>query len=177
MMQQERGFSTIEVIVALLLVAIIGYGAMITIFQVTRANERSNDHITAAREVSNAGFWLSRDAQMAEDVKTDNLSADEFVELSWTEWNYGADTVYHTVTYSFTELSGNVGKLVRHHWSSAGANEDTLIARNMHYDPADPVSTCNVSYSNPVLEVKLAAVFGQAEEVRELCIANRPTDL
>ena len=177
MMQDERGFSTIEVIVALLFVAIIGYGAMTTIFQVVRSNERSNDHITAAREVSNAGFWISRDTQMAEDVTTDNLSANDFMEISWTEWNYDADTVYHTITYSFTELSGNVGKLVRNHWSSSGANEDTLIAHYMSYNPADPVATCNVSYTDPVLDVKLAAVFGQAEEIRELCIANRPTDL
>ena len=173
MSQGEKGFSTIELIVALSIIALIGLAATMTTFQVINVTERSESHMTAIRQVQNAGYWISRDAQMAESVITDNLSATDFIILTWTERDYVSDDIYHSVTYFFEELSDEIGKLKRNHWSSAGANADTLIAEYINYDHDDPVNTSNVSYQNSVLTVKLTALSGDASETREYRINRR----
>jgi len=55
--------------------------------------------------VQNAGFWVSHDALMAQDVNTDDdpgTSELELVTLTWTEW----DNTPHQVIYTLqgTEL-------------------------------------------------------------------------
>ena len=173
MKQGEKGFTIIEMVVSIAIIAIIGLAANMTIFQVVNGTARSNSHMTAVRQVHNAGFWISRDAQMAESVITDNLSLPDFIVLNWTERDYDSDDTYHSVTYFFEELSDEIGKLKRNHWSSAGADADTLVAEYIFYDPDDPVNTSNVSYQNPVLTVKLTALFGDASETREFGIVRR----
>lgn len=175
MSRSEQGFSAIEVIVMLSIASIIALGATMTIFQVINGTGRTNERVTVARQVQNAGNWISRDAQMAENIVTDNLSSTDFIILTWTEWDYDSDEIYHTMTYFFEGLSGGVGKLKRNHWSSAGADIDTLIADYISYDPNDPVATSNASYQNPVLKVKLAARYGDAGETREYRINRRTT--
>ena len=176
MRQSENGFFTIELIVALLIIALIGLAATMTIFQTLSVTGRSNSHMTVLRQVQNAGYWISRDTQMAENIVTANLSGTDFMLISWTEWDYDAeDEVYHQVTYFFDGLTGGIGKLKRNHWSSDGLNADILVAEYISYDPDDPANTSNVSYQKPVLNVKLAALYEDASETREYRISRRPT--
>ena len=65
MRQKEKGFFTIELIVAFMIMALIGSAATMTTFQVINSAERSESHLTAVRQVQNAGYWISCDAQMA----------------------------------------------------------------------------------------------------------------
>ena len=175
MRQSEKGFTIIEMIVAIAIMALIGLAATMTTFQSIKVTERNNDHLTAVRQVQNAGYWIGRDAQMSENITTDNLSGTDFLVLAWTEWDdSGNVTASHSVTYFFVGLSDGIGKLKRNHWSSAGANNDTLVAQYISYDPDDPASTSNVSYQKPVLNVKLAALYGDAGETREYSISCRP---
>jgi len=173
MRQSEKGFSTIELIVSLSIIALIGLAATMTVFQTINVTERSNNQMTAIRQVQNAGYWISRDVQRAENITTDNLSSANFIFLTWTERDYENDDIYHSVTYFFEELADEIGKLKRNHWSSAGANDETLVAEYISYDPADSVNTSNVSYQNSVLTVKLTALSGDAEKTREYRINRR----
>ncbi len=173
MRQVERGFSTVELITVLSIIALIGLAATTTTFQVINVTERNNNRMTAVRQVQNAGYWISCDTQMAESVITDNLSPPDFMLLSWTERDYVSDDIYHLVTYFFEDLSDGIGKLKRNYWSSAGASRETLVAEYISYDPDDPVNTSNVSYQKPVLTVKLTALFGDAIETREYRINRR----
>lgn len=173
MRHSERGFTIIETVVALTIISLIAGAATMTTFQVLKYTDGSDSKMTAVRQVQNAGYWISRDAQMAEGVVTDNLSSPNFIVMNWTERDYVSDDVYHSVTYFFDGLSGGIGKLKRNHWSSAGANYDTLIAEYICYDPGDPVNTSNVSYQKPALTVKLTALFGDARETREYRVNRR----
>ena len=174
MKQGEKGFSTIELIVVLSIIALIGLAATMTTFQAINVTARNNSHMTAVRQTQNAGYWISRDAQMTESVVTDNLSFPDFIVLTWTVWDDSDNATNHSVKYFFEELSNGIGKLKRNHWSSAGLNQDTLVAEYISYDPNDPVNTSNVSYQDPVLTVKLTALFGDASETREYRISCRP---
>ena len=174
MSRSEQGFSIIEVIVVLAIASIIALGAIMTIFQVINGTGRSNERVTVARQVQNAGYWISRDAQMAENVTTENLTGTNFLVLDWIELDDSDNTTTHSVTYFFEGLSGGVGQLKRNHWSSAGADTDTLIADYISYDPNDPVNTSNASYQVPELAVKIMSLFGNASETREYRISTRP---
>lgn len=175
MKQGEKGFTLIELAVAIAIISLIGSATAATTFQVIKGTERSNDHTTAVRQVQNAGYWISYDTRMAENVVADNLTLPDFLILTWTEWDYDeGDSTYHSVTYFFEDLSDGVGKLKRMHWSSAGANKHILIANHMYYDPDDPDNTSKASYQSPVLTVKLTALFGGAAETREYRVKHRP---
>jgi len=174
MKQGEKGFTHIELIVAITIIALISGATAMATFQVFHGTERSNNHMTAVRQVHNAGYWISRDTQMAQSVTTDNLTLPDFLVLSWTERDYADEPTYHSVTYFFEDLTDGIGKLKRSHWSSAGANEQTLVAQYIYYDPDDPDDTSEASYQSPALTVQLTALFEETKETREYRINRRP---
>jgi len=179
MKRSERGFTLIELLLVIAIVAGIALAAGAATAQIFASTRRSNDHITATRQVQNAGFWLSRDALMADHITFDNETPANFLVLTWTDWSYeeGEDSIYHSATYSITDLSDDIGKLVRTHSSSDGADEQTLVAEYIYYnpsdDPVDPDTTKVISYQNSVLTIQLTSSFGEASEIREYQIWQR----
>ncbi len=174
MKQSEKGFSLIELLIATTIITLISGAAGIAIFQVCKGTERNNNYVTAVHQVHNAGFRISRDTQMAQNVITDNLTSPDFLLLSWTEWDDPENPVYHTATYFFEDITDGIGKLKRRHWSSSGANEQTLVANHIYYAPGDPDDTSKVSYQSQVLTVQLTALREETMETREYKITHRP---
>ena len=170
----EKGFTLIELIVAVAIIALIGSATATATLQVLRVTGRNNEHMTAVRQVHNIGYWISRDAQMAQSVATDNLTEPDFLVLNWTEWDYADDPIYHSVTYFFEDLTDGLGKLKRSHWSSAGINEQTLVAEYIYFNPDDSDNTTKASYQDSVLNVQLTSLFEEAIEAREYMINLRP---
>ena len=174
MLKHEHGLSTIDIIVGLLIMSVIALGSGMTIFQVMKVTTQSNSDIMALQHLQNAGYWIGRDAQMADNVNTDNLSSNEFLKLSWTEGDSSENITDHVVTYYFDDLSGNIGKLKRNHWTSLGLNNVTLVSQYICFNQGDPVNISNVSFSNPLLTLKLIATFAEASETREYQVICRP---
>ncbi len=174
MKRAEKGFTNIELIVAITIMALVGIAAAAAIFQIFQGNERNNNYMTAVRQVQNAGYWISRDTQMAQSVTADNLTLPDFLVLGWTEWDESGEPTYHSVTYFFEELTDGTGRLKRNHWSSAGVNEQTLLAEYIYYDSDDPDNTSKASYQSPVLTVQLTSLLEGASETREYSIKRRP---
>jgi len=71
------------------------------------------------------------------------------------------------------ELTDGIGKLKRNHWSSAGADAQTLVAEYIYYDPSDVDNTSKVSYQEPVLTAQLTALYEENLETREYRIKHR----
>ena len=156
MKQSEKGLAVAELIVAISIMAIVSGSAATAIFQVSRGTEYNNARMTVVRQVQNAGHWISRDTQMAQSVNTEVTSPD-FLIISWTEWASNDDPIYHSTTYFFEDLTDGIGTLKRSHWSSAGANEQTLITQHIYYKPSDSDETSKVSYQTPELTLRLTA--------------------
>ncbi|MFH0913819.1 MAG: hypothetical protein V1849_00835 [Chloroflexota bacterium] len=174
-MRSEKGFSTAELVIGIAIAALVVSAASTAIFQVLRGTDRTNDHLTVNRQVENAAFWITRDTQIAEGAFTDNLTSPNFLIFTWRERSYTeGDSIYHSATYLFQDLSAGVGNLVRRHWSSAGANEQTLIAKDIYWNPGDTVKTSQASYTNPVLSLRLTSQAGNAQEMREVQVKRRP---
>jgi len=175
MIRDEKGFTIIELAVACAIMAILGAGCVMTIFQIAKSAEGSENHINIIRQVQNAGFWIGCDTQMAESVVVDNLDYPNFLILSWTEQDFsGGDSTYHSITYFFDNISNGVGDLKRNHWSGAGQDENVLIAKYIYYDPGDPDNTSKAVYLEPHLTLKLNAVLGNVSETREYTSICRP---
>ena len=168
----EKGFTLIEVAVAIAVLAMIALAGTAVTFQALKATGKSNDRMTAIPQVQNAGYWISLDTKMAEGIFVDNLEPPNFIILNWKYYENG-DTTHHEVTYSFEDLSDGIGKLKRNHWSSAGAGEETLIAQHIYYDPDDLDNTSIANYDSPELTVRLRALFGDASVTREYKAVRR----
>lgn len=171
----EKGYTLIELLIAMTIMVMASGAAGAAIFQILRNVERNSDRMTAVRQVENAGYWISRDAQMAQRATT-NLTSPNFLVLSWTEWNDAGNSTYHSANYTFEDLSqgsSGVGKLKRT-YLSGGTTVQTLIAQYIYYNADNATNTSNVSYQNPLLTVKLTAVFEQEIESREYQITHRP---
>ncbi len=180
MKRSERGFTFIEFLVVMAIVALIAGAAGAATLQLFASTKRSNDHMTAVRQVQNAGYWISRDALMAEN--TDNVTTHpDFLVLTWTEWDDSQVSTYHSVTYSFSfqDLSDEIGKLKRQYLIKDADGDEigntmTLVAEYIYYNPEDPDNTTKANYESSVLTVQIAAAIGEAKEVKEYRVWHRP---
>jgi hypothetical protein len=114
-----------------------------------RSGSQSRSSFTAAsRNVLNAVYWISQDAQMAQSFsgelgfpETSNLT------LSWVEWDNTPNTVAYTVSN---------GSLTRYH--TAGV--DLVQTRIAEFITSDRDST-NATSANGTLTITITASLGQ----------------
>lgn len=175
MKSSEKGYSLIEMLISITIMAMASGAAGAAIFQIMRNTERNSDHMTVVRQVENAGYWISNDAQMAVSANaTGVLNLPNFLVLSWIEWDASGNPTYHTARYFFEGLTNGIGTLKRNHTSTAGADEYALIAQYIYYNPGDATNTSNASYQSSVLTVKLTSLVEQTMESKEYKIKGRP---
>ena len=135
--------------------------------------ERGTGYMSAVRQVENAGHWISRDALMAENIQTDDLTWPDFLVISWVERDFEHADIYHSATYYFQDFSNDTGKLMRRHWSSDGANETAMVGENIFYRALHPSQT-KANYNASKLIVKLTAIVDDNLETKEYKILRRP---
>ncbi len=175
-MKMSKGFTLLELIVAVSVGALVTASGAITIKQVYGRTSVNNAHVNAVQQVENAGFWISRDAQRAEVINTTNLTGTNLVTMNWTEWDINGNPVYFSVNYTFYNVSANIGRLKRTYSSSnVSGNQQTLIGTNYYYNPGDSNNTSKATFSYPGLTLQLTTIVNQAIETRQLFVKVRPT--
>ena len=172
MKQGKNGFTIIGLAVTLAIVSIIGSAAATATFQVVKSAGRNENHMTAVRQVQNAGYWISRDTQMAESVVVDNLEAPNFLVLSWTEENSGDN---YQVVYTLENMAeGELKELRRNRSINGGASTATLVAQ--YIDPDAQKTNCE--FTNGILTLTVTATDSDASlpqsETRTYTVAPRP---
>ena len=154
MKQAEKGFTNIELIVAITIMALVGGAAVAATFQIFRGTERNNDHMIAVRQVQNAGYWISRDAQMAQSVTADNLTPPAFLVLSWTETNSGDE---YQVVYTLEDMPESELKELRRTQSiNGGGGITTLVAQHI----APDLEKTKCKFTNGILTLTVTATVG-----------------
>ncbi len=163
--KNQKGFTLIELIVAMAVTGFITGGITMSIFQLINIEARTSNHMTAVKEVQNAGYWVSHDAPMAQDVDDNDDPGTpelELVTLTWTEW----DNTVHQVTYTLqgTEL-----------WrDDSGSGQQMRVAQYI-----DSISCQRDPLDNRKLIVTMTATVGggwqEASETRTYEVVPRPS--
>jgi len=154
----QRGFTLIELIIAVAITGAITGALAMGIFQTFDYSARGNARMTCVKQVENAIHWLSRDAQMAQVVETAELEPGGFpLELTWTEW----DNTHHQVTYRIED-----NELKRSHVEDGMPLADYVVARYVADDPA--LTNCSFNETEWLLTFEITAVVtGYPEDVSE----------
>jgi prepilin-type N-terminal cleavage/methylation domain-containing protein len=117
----QRGFTLVEVMVALAVNAIIAGVITMSIFQIFTVNLTSNAHMTAIKEVENANYWISNDARMAQIANTNSASGFPLT-LTWIDWSGNSASATYDIVNS---------QLKRTYSENGGPPTDTLIASHI----------------------------------------------
>jgi prepilin-type N-terminal cleavage/methylation domain-containing protein len=154
----QRGFTLVELIIALAITGAITGGITMSIFQTLDYNARSRARMVAVKQVENAIHFINRDVQMAQIVEPDS-SPDGFpLVLTWVEWDQ--DNTQHVVTYS---IDGD--ELKRNHDQGGGATEST-VARYVNTSSDD--TYCDFDETEWIFILKITAtVSGYPEDISE----------
>ncbi len=98
-MKGEKGFTFIEVLIAVSVSALLAVGAGMTTMQIFTGSRQNNDWNVAVRQAQSVGQWVSQDTlsvstiDIGDDPETEDV---EFISLFWKDWESGDtyDTCY-----------------------------------------------------------------------------------
>lgn len=120
-LKNQRGFTLIEILIAMSISAVVIGGLAAGIYAVIHITGRGNSEIKALRDIQSAAYWISNDAQMAKDVVLFGGDPSDNITLNWDD-NLGEP---HTSNFA---LSGN--ELIRNY-------DDYVMAIAWNVDSAE----------------------------------------
>ena len=169
--KNQRGFTLIEMVMAIAITGLVMGAAAMTIFQVFDLNIRTSNHMIAVRQVQNAGYWVSHDGQMAQIVEPTEDSDGFPLTLTWTDWDSG--DVYQVV---YTLLLAD-NKLQREHYTNLNPDATTFVAE--YIDPDPLMTKCEFTDTDgdgvgDKLTLTVTATVGAQSETRVYEVIPRP---
>ncbi len=170
--RSQKGFTLIELIIALAIASAIGVAVTMTAHSMITIPSMSNDSNTAINQVRNAVHWISRDALTAQTVAINNTPGElMFLEFTRTDLD---DSELHTISYSFESMPDGLNKLNRSETDNSGTMQ-TIIAQYIRSKEAD-VTECSWDDVTNILSVTITATAVDEIETRTFKIKPRPTD-
>jgi prepilin-type N-terminal cleavage/methylation domain-containing protein len=80
----EKGFTLVEVLVALAILSAIGTVMSSATIMIIKTSSQNSELNVNLRQVQNAGHWISQDAIMAQEIDTNKPGV--FLSIVWSDW-------------------------------------------------------------------------------------------
>ncbi len=154
--KNQGGITLIELIIAVALSVIITGATTATILQVINGSSRTSNHMAAVRQVQNAGYWVSHDAQMAQSVNTTGTDGFPLI-LTWAAW----DSTEHEVVYTSENMTSGSLKNLQRSYTVGGAPVDTIFVAQY----VDPANT-SANFTDGELIFTVTATVGAGSQVK-----------
>jgi prepilin-type N-terminal cleavage/methylation domain-containing protein len=165
----QRGFTLIELLIVIAITGLITAGLTTTIMQVLTMSHRTANRMTAVRQVQQAGFWVSPDVMMAQNV-TPGGCTNCLLTLTWKEEGGTGDS--HNVTYKLIDMSGGLKMLQREHYLNNSPNPDSTITVAEYIDLAE--TSFIEDPEGGALNFTVTATVGEQSETRIYEVKRRP---
>ncbi|MFC1910747.1 type II secretion system protein J [Chloroflexota bacterium] len=156
----QSGFGLLEIVIALALVGILGTGITTFTVQTITETNRSSFHVQAIQQLENAGYWVSRDVQMAQTV-TPGPNAGFPLQVNWIDENQNT----FQVTFSINDT-----QLQRSLVENGGAPRTMILVKSIN--PSPTLTSCN--YTNGLLTFNATSTAKKWSLTRTFQIKNRP---
>lgn len=103
------GFTLVEFLVTTSLAGLIIATVAPTASNIMSSTQRNTEHMAVLTDFQNLGFWLSRDAQMAQSSNLiDNGPSSPFLSIAWVDQYEGANATHYAIySLSSNEISRN----------------------------------------------------------------------
>ena len=109
----QKGFTLIEVLVAVTVGGMLMTGVMLTIQQVAWGTGRTNSQVVALTDINFAALRIKKDLMMTQNTDlTDNFSQSDSVLLGWTDYTVLASE-NETSSHSSSYTRSDTGELMR----------------------------------------------------------------
>ena len=99
---RQKGFTLVELLVALAVSSVLLTGALLSFQQVVVGTGRSNSQVIALNDVNRAALAIRKDLMMTQSTDlTDNVSQSGSVWLGWTDYTgWAGDNATHSISYT-----------------------------------------------------------------------------
>ncbi|MFC1990233.1 type II secretion system protein J [Chloroflexota bacterium] len=163
---RQRGFTLVEILLALAVTGVILVGAVLSIHQFMFTTARSNSLVVVLDELNRAALQIKRDLQSQDTANITGTS--DILTLSWTNNTYFESenqTTYHLVNYTLSDT----GVLVRD-----GDNTTSVVSRHIEsisYSANQTHVTVDITATSPTFPYKSEtlnfSVFKRTQEAEE----------
>ena len=166
----RRGFTLIELMVAMCIAGLIIGALTMTVFQVLVNPAQTSKHMTAVKQVENAVHWMRNDVVQTQIIEP-GASSGFPLKLTWTDW----DNNKNEITYSLQDDRLQRSYVTYNADGSLTDNRTHIVAE--YIDSDSEMTSCQVVGS--VLTFKITSNvtgFWPTSETRLVEIAARPAD-
>lgn len=155
MKQGEKGYTLIELLITITIMALATAAAAGGIYQIMRNTERNSNHMTALIQVQNAGNRITQDVQTAQTIITvEELTDPEFLVLGWVDAGTGDE---YEVIYTLEDMdTGSMKKLMRSQSVNDTGNFTSLVSQNIN--TTDELTSCN--YTSGIFNLTITSSVG-----------------
>ena len=182
--RNQMGFAMVEMLVGVSVIGFIGAGLFMTTFQTLDISNKNSGYMMAVKQVQNAGYWVSGDAQMAQSIDiTDDTGTpeNEVLTLSWVGWerkdasdNQYIDTVTVRYTHDGTQLTRRL-KISTEKYGSDGTLVGTTEEQKTAVVAQHITGLSVVKGANNKLTITITASVEDARETNSYEITPRPS--